>query len=192
MPNPEKTELRLQLRDLRRSLSDEHRQTAAGAIAQLSQALPLWTASTKVGLYMHADAEIPTDQLAVQCRLQGKTLYLPVMQADSTLAFHLWSESAELQCNRFGIPEPGKEQPPLDITALDILFMPLVAWDRAGHRLGMGGGFYDRSLQDHSSTGSGPQKVGLAFSIQEVSALPVEAWDIKLDYVLTEQELIAT
>ena len=87
--------------------------------------------------------------------------------------------------NRYGIPEPPADVPRSNPGELDIIFLPLVAWDRRGSRLGMGGGIYDRTLEGVR----GPLLVGLAHSLQELDHIPAEPWDIRLHFIASDKAL---
>jgi 5-formyltetrahydrofolate cyclo-ligase len=137
-------------------------------------------------LYLAADGEIGTAGLEKLARNQGKALYLPVIHEDDSLGFALWEPDSELFPNRYGIPEPPSTATVCKPANLDLIFLPLVGWDRPGGRLGMGGGFYDRSLEKVT----GPTLVGLAHSCQEIAQVPQEEWDVRLDYVATETALL--
>src|SRR5690606_23274267 len=111
---------------------------------------------------------------------------LPVLTGD-TLSFAPWRPGAQLASNRFGIPEPDVPQcellPP---SAMTLVVMPLVGFDLQGHRLGMGGGWYDRSFAFRQSAAPPPFLVGAAFSAQQVDAIAPEPWDVDVDAVCTE------
>jgi 5-formyltetrahydrofolate cyclo-ligase len=112
-------------------------------------------------------------------------LFLPVIGEQNLMTFAEWTPGSELVANRYGIPEPPRAAQRCEIAALDIIAMPLVAWDRAGGRLGMGGGFYDRALAGTKNS----LLVGLAHSVQELRQVPRDDWDIPLDFVVTESAL---
>jgi 5-formyltetrahydrofolate cyclo-ligase len=187
MSNPAstKTQLREQLRRERILLGEDQRAVAALAVARNAAGLPLWGRSRRVAIYLAADGEVGTEPLQANCLQEGKSIYLPAIRNDLGLDFALWAEGEPLVTNRFGIPEPGPGAPRLAAGELDIIFMPLVGWDRAGRRLGMGGGFYDRTLAGVE----GPLKVGLAYDRQRVERIPAEPWDISLEFVATETSL---
>ena len=109
-----------------------------------------------------------------------------MIQQDKSLTFALWQEGDALVPNRYEIPEPTDHASTCSPSELDIVFMPLVAWDPSGTRLGMGGGFYDRTL----ANSQGALRVGLAYSVQEVEQLPQEDWDVRLNAVVTEASLV--
>jgi 5-formyltetrahydrofolate cyclo-ligase len=138
-----------------------------------------------VALYLAADGEIDTAAVATLARDADKEIYLPVICEDESLGFARWVRGAELTPNRYNIPEPPSGAIHREPDALDIILLPLVGWDRSGGRLGMGGGFYDRTLANVH----GPVLVGCAHGVQEVDHLPLEAWDVRLDFVATESAL---
>ena len=180
-----KARLRHELRALRRSIDTRQRTAASEAVAGHIQQLPGISGHQRFALYLPADGEVDTGPLITILRAQGKQLFLPVIREDKVLDFAPWNNGDELQPNRYGIPEPAGVEPG-DTVALDVIFMPLVGWDQSGGRLGMGGGFYDRSLQGVN----GPLLVGLAYTVQECAVLPLEAWDVCLDFVATETALL--
>ena len=180
-----KSELRSQIREARRKLDSTTRTRAAQHLAKNVSTLPGWAQSGSLALYLAQDNEIDTTPLATLARAKGTELYLPVIEPGNKLTFALWHINDDLHRNRFGIPEPAAEAPRKSIEAIDLVCLPLVAWDTRGVRLGMGGGFYDRSLAGIT----GPMKVGLAYELQQRADLPHEPWDISLDYVATEAAL---
>ena len=179
-----KAELRRQLRERRRALGDELQLQASRALAHSVEQLPTWQSSSAIALYLAADAEIDPTGIVELARLQGKSLYLPAIY-DGELEFALWEAGASLQTNQFGIEEPQDSAPRRSPHQLDIICLPLVAWDSTGGRLGMGGGYYDRALA-HSRADT---LLGLGHEMQQVEKVPCDAWDIRLDYVATEAAL---
>ena len=180
----EKSELRRTLRALRDALPVSERDEAALRVAQQLSTLPQWPGINHIAIYLPRDAELDTTPIASVAREQGKTLYLPVLAPDKHLDFALWQEGAILQSNRYGIPEPDTAAPRMAPANLDLVCLPLVAWTAAGDRLGMGGGYYDRTLE-----GENCLKVGLGYEQQRRDALPREVWDVRLDYVATQAAL---
>jgi 5-formyltetrahydrofolate cyclo-ligase len=180
-----KAELRTTLRQRRNALTQAVREAAAHALAEHAATLPNWIDAARIATYLPADGEIDTAALTLAARVLDKQVYLPVIQADRSLAFAQWQPGDRLVVNRYNIPEPGTNAPHCAAEQLDIIFLPVVGWDQSGARLGMGGGFYDRTL--HNITG--PVLAGLAYEIQRVTAIPTAAWDIGLQYVITEAAL---
>lgn len=180
-----KTALRSTLRHRRRSLSAAAQHAAAQAISQTVLNLPPWTDAQRIALYLASDGEIDTSALARLARDGGKQLFLPVIGNDKSLTFARWNTQDTLLINRFSIPEPPIGAQRCPVSELDIIFLPVVGWDKHGGRLGMGGGYYDRTLADVSR----PVLVGLAHDIQRVEHIPRESWDISLDYIATDAGL---
>jgi len=180
-PQASKHALRRELRQRRSDLSAQQQRRAAAALPRVVAGLPGWAEAACVALYMPAHSEIDTAPLAAEMRRMGKSLYLPVLQPGDTLAFAAWDASLPLCRNRFNIPEPDGAAKRCAPGSLDIVFMPLLGWDRRGGRLGMGGGFYDRALAGVA----GPLRVGLAHDCQRVARVPCEPWDVALDFVAT-------
>tara|TARA_R110002110_G_scaffold333755_2_gene544522 strand:+ start:84625 stop:85212 length:588 start_codon:yes stop_codon:yes gene_type:complete len=179
-----KPALRTQLRRQRQALAPAFRSQAAAAAAALASGLPGWDTAQHVAFYWPADGELDPLPLAAACR-QRCTLYLPVLAGANQLLFRRWDADTAFAVNPFGIPEPESGNPERAAAGLDIIFVPLVGWQRDGYRLGMGGGFYDRTLAGQEA----PLKVGLGFSCQELEGMAAEPWDVALDYVLTETTL---
>ncbi|KGQ69722.1 hypothetical protein OA57_10420 [Chelonobacter oris] len=181
--------LRRQMREKRLQLSPEQQRRAESAVCEQALRLIERHRAETIALYLAFNGEISTALLIEKLWRQGKTVCLPRLHpfVDGHLLFFRYLPDSVLQPNQFSIPEPL-----LDITALipqselDMVFTPLVAFDRQGNRLGMGGGFYDRTLQDWQQKQS--QKhfipVGLAHQCQQVERLPVESWDVPLRTIL--------
>ena len=180
-----KAQLRTELRQRRQALGPGEQLAAAQAAATFIQQLPGWPGARRIALYLAADGEIDTTELAQLGRSQGKQLFLPVIEQDDHLSFAAWLPGSRLAANRYGIPEPPGDAKRCATNTLDIIFLPLVGWDLHGGRLGMGGGFYDRTLAGTS----GPVLVGLAHGNQQVDRIPREDWDIPLDFIATDTAL---
>lgn len=183
---PSKTELRNTLRRRRRRLDEEQQAAAARALCHHVEILPAWPGAQCIALYLAADGEIATDFIGRRARALGKRLFLPVIGHDNTMEFAEWPGNCPLETNRYGIPEPPADAARCPAAELDIIFLPLVGWDRSGGRLGMGGGFYDRTLAGLS----GPVLAGLGHAQQEVPEVPRDEWDVPLHFVVTDTELV--
>jgi 5-formyltetrahydrofolate cyclo-ligase len=180
-----KTQLRSTLQQHRKTLSPSAQRAAAQALTNAVVDLPNWASAQRIALYLAANGEIDTKPLENLARSAGKQLFLPVINDDNSLSFARWYADDRLSNNRFNIPEPPASAPRCVVAQLHIIFLPLVGWDLHGGRLGMGGGFYDRTL----SGNSGPLLVGLAHDSQQVEEVPQESWDIRLDYIATDGAL---
>ena len=175
--------MRTKLRELRRSFSQSKQSRAGRQAAEHAQTLEQWQGAKNIAIYLDADGELGTQAIIQAALAQNKEIYLPVIGPKRTLAFAHWVTDQPLVGNALGISEPDPNATRCSIQGLDILFTPLVAWDKYGNRLGMGGGYYDRVL----SGVTGPALIGLAHSEQEVKNVPSEHWDVILDAVITEQ-----
>ncbi|KJH79592.1 5-formyltetrahydrofolate cyclo-ligase [Pseudomonas sp. KSR10] len=182
--------LRRQLRQARRQLSPvQQRQAARNLYRQLAQH-PLFRRARHVALYLPNDGEIDPRPLLLEAQRRGKATYLPVLNAwpRTRMVFQRILPNEQLKPNRFGISEPvfchARQR---SIWALDLILMPLVGFDEHGGRLGMGGGFYDRSLAYRSRRKKGhkPTLLGLAHECQKVDRLPLASWDVSLEATVT-------
>lgn len=178
--------IRQAVRQRRRALTQEQQAAFAEQIARLAQAQPEVQRAERVALFLSFDGELDTRPLIDSLWQQGKAVYLPVLHPFSPghLLFLHYDAQTPLVKNRLKILEPRLDvRRVLPPAQLDILFTPLVAFDAQGQRLGMGGGFYDRTLCDWRA--QGPYPIGLAHDCQQVEAIPTEAWDIPLPAILT-------
>ncbi len=178
--------LRVQMREARRSLPPRQRLAAAEAVADhLQTLLPAFSQAGTIAGYWACDGELPLHPL-----LTGKfpfTYLLPRLRAGKQLDFVSWRPGEGVTTNRFGIPEPAAGAG-VDAPSIDVILLPLMAFDRHGHRLGSGGGYYDRTLAFslRKPRASPTLLVGVGYALQEVSDLQTEAWDVPMDYVVTE------
>lgn len=178
--------IRQQKRDQRKALSKEQQLMAEKRIAQQALALIDTRKAKCVALYLSFDGEVSTQLLIQFLWEKGIKVCLPILHPFSKghLLFMEYTATTEMNRNAFGISEPV-----LDIRSLvleneiDIIFTPLVAFDKSGNRLGMGGGFYDRTLQNWQDKHYIP--VGLAHRCQEMEQLPIASWDIPLAAILS-------
>ena len=181
-------QLRSHIRALRRSLSAEQQHQASLDLVQQLLPRPEVQQAQHIALYLTNDGELDTTPLIRSLWQQGKSLYLPLLHpvVAGYLVFQLYTPDTVLTPNQFGIGEPELNCSLLrPVSQLDLMFTPLVAFDSQGQRLGMGGGFYDRTLSQLDSTVRKPQLIGLAHDCQHVEAVPVEAWDIPLPAICT-------
>jgi 5-formyltetrahydrofolate cyclo-ligase len=188
---PDTTSQRQQLRSLirkrRQQLSAGAQQQAATDLAAKVLASDIIAPGQHIALYLANDGELDTYPLIQALWQLGKSVYLPVLHpfVAGYLLFVRYDKDTLLYPNKFGIPEPlAACHRLIPLQQLDIIFTPLVAFDAAGNRLGMGGGFYDRTLSQLSPD-SHCQVIGLAHNCQQVDAVPDEAWDIPLKQIIT-------
>ena len=178
--------LRQQLRQRRRDLPAAVRLAAAEHLADGLLALPFAPTQGHVAGYWAMDGEIALHRWQMQLPA-GLTYCLPVLH-EKTLRFAPWRPGQALTTNRFGIPEPDVA---LDDTLapeqMALVVAPLVGFDAQGRRLGMGGGWYDRSFAFRQRQAAPPWLVGVGFFAQQVPSLPVEDWAVAVDAICTEQ-----
>ena len=179
-------QIRQQIRQRRRALTPEQQTQFALQAADRMMAYPPVLLAQTVAVFLSFDGELDTRPLIDQLWRAGKRVYLPVLHPFSpgNLLFLHYHPSSDLVVNRLKIREPKLDvRDVLPLSQLDVLVTPLVAFDADGQRLGMGGGFYDRTLQNWRQHRLQP--VGYAHDCQQVDALPTEQWDIPLPAVIT-------
>jgi 5-formyltetrahydrofolate cyclo-ligase len=180
-----KRALRRQLRQARAALPRSERHRAAHRAAlHLARAVRRW-GIRHVAAYLGVAEEIDTRPLLARLHALGCVLYVPKVGAAGELDFARWRPGAPLRRNRYGIAEPAGLVRP---ARLDLIVLPLVAFDAQGRRLGMGGGYYDRLLA-RARPARRPLRVGYAFALQEAPRVPVAPHDARLDAVVTERGL---
>ena len=186
----EKKRLRHDFKTKRLAISAAQRMQTAEVIAQQLIKLPEWMPANYIAGYWASHGEVPLH--IVQMRVQSPKIWcLPILQTDKTLKFAPWRSGDPLVSNQYGIPEPDiSPTSALDATAISIILLPLLAYTRTGTRLGMGGGYYDRSLAFRAEQASPPLLIGVAYSSQEADLLPTEEWDVKLDMLINEREVL--
>ena len=138
-----------------------------------------------IGGYYPVNFEVDDLELLKKLEKDNFAISLPVIKKNFDMDFYRWSYFEPLKINKYGIPEPEVR----DLVYPDILFVPLVAFDKNLNRLGYGGGYYDRLITKLSKK-KNFLKIGLAFSTQEIEKVPTNEYDQKLDYIVTERNII--
>ncbi|HVC18191.1 MAG TPA: 5-formyltetrahydrofolate cyclo-ligase [Rhodanobacter sp.] len=185
-------ELRQNLAERRRALSPPERMTAAQGLRRSLEQLPEYLADNRIAGYWASDGELPLNLVIPPLAARGQQFLLPVISPGKRLRFAPWQSGEEVQPNRYGIPEPVAPGELLEPFQLDLVFLPLLGFDRRGQRLGYGGGYYDRSFAflKKQVRPTEPLLVGIAYAFQELPRIDAEIWDVALDFVATERELI--
>lgn len=184
--------LREQMSQRRRALPPPARMAAAQGLRRTLEKLPEYLTDQRVAGYWAMGGELPLNLVLPPLFAREQRFLLPLLAKGHTLQFAPWRAGDAVAPNRYGIPEPVAPAEWFAPFQLDLVLMPLTAFDRAGHRLGQGGGYYDRSfafLKDETRPAV-PLLVGVAYDFQEVATLDTEDWDVPLDYVATDRELI--
>lgn len=177
--------IRRQVRQLRQKLTTFEQKQAEIIVTQKALQFIDQKQAQNIALYLAFDGEISTQLLIEHLWEQGKNVFLPVLHpfCAGHLLFLGYQPKTLMQKNTFGIWQPKLNvQQVLPLNEIDIIFVPLVAFDQQGNRLGMGGGFYDRTLQNWQQKSFIP--IGLAHQCQQVEHLPLASWDIPLAQIL--------
>ncbi|SJL85255.1 5-formyltetrahydrofolate cyclo-ligase [Vibrio palustris] len=181
-------DIRSHVRTLRQKLTPQFQQSAAEQLVKQCVTSQAFIDSQHIALYLSNDGELDTAPLIQALWLQGKSLYLPVLHpfAKGQLLFLHYTPQSTMVDNCFGIAEPKLDQRAIiPAQQLDLICTPLVAFDSQCQRLGMGGGYYDRTLSRWFATGVGAKPLGLAHDCQRVDNIPIEPWDIPLPQIIT-------
>lgn len=188
----QRQQLRRKLRARRRRLNPLQQKRAALALTRQLLQHPQVLRSRHIALYLPNDGEIDPGLFIQVARRLGKICYLPVLHPvyRNRLWFARFERATALLPNRFGIPEPvHRASSRRSAHALDLALLPLVGFDPQGGRLGMGGGFYDRTFAFKlRRQQSSPYLIGLAHECQRVHSLPVATWDVPLNAVITDKD----
>ena len=178
-----KSQIRNKIIKIRKKKFDKNLQINLGKFISL---LKIDKSNLKnIGGYYPSNYEI--DDLAILDLLEKNffKVSLPIIKKDNQMNFYSWSRNDPLKINKFGIPEPVSSK----IFYPDILLVPLVAYDSSLNRLGYGGGYYDRYIEKIEKIKK-VTKIGLAFSFQKISSIPINQYDKKLDFIVTEKEIL--
>lgn len=189
-----RADIRKQIRRQRQQLNEAQRHAASLAISANLVRTPLFRQSRRIAGFIANDGEPDLDPLMERAWAQHKELHLPIIGLPNLnrLWFGRYEAGDTLMPNRFRIPEPvlalHEATPPW---GLDLVLMPLVAFDPQGNRLGMGKGYYDRtfSFLRQRRHWRKPHLVGIAYEFQKFGQLPFQPWDVPLDAIVTEQSV---
>ncbi|SDR70952.1 5-formyltetrahydrofolate cyclo-ligase [Halopseudomonas xinjiangensis] len=193
--NDDRRILRRRLRSARRALTPAQQRKASQELLRQLIHHQLFIRSRHIAFYLANDGEIDPAPLLAAARRLGKHCYLPIVTGwpADRMHFQRISRDQRWTKNRFGIVEPvANRQRQAPVWRLDLVLLPLVGFDSTGNRLGMGGGFYDRTLayRRRRKQWTRPVLLGLAHHCQKVERLPTASWDIPLDGIVTDQEKI--
>ena len=181
-----KDSLRERVYSKRKNLSEKERLDAEDSLLSVWESVKDSYKADKIALYWSVNGEIPTNSL-ISCFLKsGSECFLPVIsddKEDKLLEFSFYEEESSLTKNRLGIPEPSNSKF-VDLTEIDIVFLPCVCFDSRGNRIGMGGGFYDRTLSKLPDKRNN-QLIILAYDFQEVESCLPEIHDVRANACLT-------
>lgn len=183
--------LRRRLRTLRRAIPPRIQREHARSLAKRLGKEWAFCRARHIAIYWPIDGEIDPRPLMDLPQAKAKRFYLPVLSplGQRRLWFARYPRGMHLRLNRFGIPEPiGRGPHLIPLRRLDLIILPMVGFDAQGHRLGMGGGFYDRTLEPRRrfARWRRPYLIGVAHECQRIERIAPNPWDIRPDRVLTE------
>ena len=176
--------IRQRLLNQRQQLEPSRCSRQSGAAQDCLLASAVYAGADALALYASVHNEVLTDRLLTAALADGKRICFPRLE-NGQISFVEVADAGDLQTGQFGVSEP-QGQTIISPECLDLIVVPGVGFDRQGHRIGYGLGYYDRAL----ATCVNAEFIGLAYSFQVVERLPEEKHDIRLDYLVTECEMI--
>lgn len=190
-----RNQLRNYMRERRTALTGHEREHAAALLTRHLIRHPLFIRSRHIACYLANDGEIDLSYVMQQAWRMKKTCYLPVLRGRPSrrLWFAPYRATDRMIPNRYQIPEP--DVPSRQLThawSLDLILTPLVAFDNHGNRLGMGGGYYDRTLEflRRRQFWTRPRIMGIAYDFQQVETLESRKWDIPVHAIATDAGIV--
>ena len=187
--------LRSIMNNLRTRIKEKRGQLSSDNVGRLGEAIfrnildsNILNDKKRIALYCSVNNEVTTEQIIKHLWAENKELFLPIIKFNQ-LMFGSYKSGDNLNNNKFGIPEPvTRTEDLIAADILDLVIVPLVAFDSNCNRLGMGGGYYDRALafKQTSSETHSPLLIGLAYELQKVNALEINSWDIPMDGIISE------
>ena len=191
------SQIRQSVRQKRRQMSDSVRLTASQQICKTFMDRADFRAATNIGAFLAFDGEPDLATLISTAWDRGQRVFLPIVQGkEQPMSFAAYDKESTLVKNRFGILEPDPATAlRIDPPELDCVLAPLVAFDAECHRIGVGGGFYDRTFafkrtaaENQTREKNRPTMIGVAFEFQKVESIQPQPWDVPLDAVVTEKQ----
>ncbi len=188
-------QIRRDIRAQRRSLSTKQQLANSRAMIKILNRTSLFRYSRRIAIYIENDGELSVSQLIHLIRYIGKCCYLPVLRPmrPNRLWFSEYRKGDKLILNKYGIPEPDiNMRKPVSPSSLDLVLVPLVAFDASCNRIGMGGGFYDRTFSYLRTRNKWrkPTLVGVAHELQRTDSIQKMPWDIQLNGIVTELKFL--
>ncbi len=190
-----KPEIRDKMQRRRKELTLVSITQAAQAVAAQIVQLKEFLTAEHMGCYLAVEGELDTQPTMQSAHTLKKKLYLPVIQKSGFepdfLEFHAYVLGDPLLKGIHGISTPGhRDHFPKTINELDVIFLPLVAFDSHGNRLGRGAGYYDRTLNAaRQQYGRLPCLIGLGYEFQKIPEIIPDKWDVPLDIIVTEKDI---
>ena len=184
-------QLRARLREAREKLGAAERIGAAQSVLASLEQLPEFLVDKAVAGYWAVRGEVPLNLVYARTRSREQTYHLPILTNEKSLVFAPWQNGDAVTINRYGISEPGVAKA-VSAELLELVLVPLLGFDRSGNRLGSGAGYYDRtfSFLKNSTRPAQPLLVGIGYHFQEVATMSPNDWDVPMDFIATDRELI--
>lgn len=183
-----KKQIRPKLIKLRKNLSPQHIHRLSTIICHHIVSTSEFQTAHHLAFYMPKEGEVDLRPLIELAEDSGKSCYLPVLESQK-LSFYCYKNNDPLIKNRYGIEEPQiQEKIPKNLEDLDLILMPLVAFDPKCHRIGYGAGYYDRTLHQKKKH-SKPWLIGVGYEFQKVEDIIPDSWDIALNKIITEKTI---
>ncbi len=185
---PAKSQYRQRLLAQRRALTPEQIRQASARVAIRVWRLPVMARSRRLALYFPVSGELDCTPIISAAWRRRREVFLPVV-AGAELRFAPFTPDSLLVSNRFGISEPVCDDDAWRAAReMDVILAPVVGFDASGHRLGMGGGYYDRTLAFLALRANfrRPHFIGLAYAFQQISTVPDQKHDVQLEAVVTD------
>lgn len=184
-----KSLLRTTTRHARAALTDKEVEQRSQAICNQIIHHPRYQHAQHIACYLACKNEVNLNTVIQHAWQLQKEIYVPIVdQYNNSMHFHAYTEETQLHKNRFGMLEPiitdNQWTPPKQ---LDLLLIPLIAFDVERNRIGQGAGFYDRYLNQHKTTPI--TTMGVAYELQKIDAVPTDEWDVTLDLIITERSI---
>ncbi len=184
MTNPIHQAIRRTNQDIRKQLPNAFQRSMSNAVCKRIRALNQYRYAKRIALYHALNGEVDLGNIWRSAPLHGKYCYFPVVKKDGTLLFLPATPASSFYTNEFGILEPQAEHHhAISPEELDLILMPLVAFDEHGTRIGMGKRFYDRTLAHQRPK----LLMGVAYDFQRYPYIEPQPWDVQLDAVTTEK-----
>jgi len=186
----QRQQIRERIKAQRAALSSKQLSTAGTALYE--NCVPLISHAKSVAGYKAIRGEISVDLLLAECHRNKVKTLLPIMLDEGRLLFAPFDESTPFKQKQFGIEEP--DIPAAEFVQpmhIDLVLVPLVAFDKSANRMGMGGGFYDRSFAERKQQSAPPTLIGVAHAFQEVESVFADWWDVPLDCIVTDKGVIS-
>lgn len=186
MPDQFKTALRNAIKQVRSKISAPYRTISSNQICNRIRSLEQYRRAKRIALYFAANGETDLTNLWNSAPLHGKFCYFPALNDDLTLSFLPATPKTPFKKNRYGILEPDVSfDLAIPLEELNLIIMPLVAFDFRCTRIGMGAGYYDRTLKNIKNV----TLLGVAYQFQRVDFIEPQPWDIPLDAVITQKAI---